>query len=122
MNASMHRLAWLAALSIAIPTVAHADEEVPTRVKSASLLATGITFASLGAGIFLPAGIVALGTSRGSTNVGEHMENGALAIGLGSAFVLAGLPMVIIGGRRVPIEVVPSGPRGSTGATLSLSF
>ena len=136
----MRALAFALGLLVLAPTLAHAEEEAPTRMKNKSLFVTGMVVGSSGLAAMTTGGVLMLvdaiipkpvyavqcvvnavcSNARGGPS--DVMVAGAIALGIGATATLVSLPMLVIGARRVPIEIEPSGPYGSTGMTLRMTF
>ena len=132
----------LAAVVTAAPSLARAeDEDVPTKLNSKPLFVGGMVMAGVGGTAMIVGGMTLLfdammphpqpvfdtceGCGFGSfqpQGPSPVVIGGGIALGAGAALVAASIPMMVIGIRRVPIRMSPSGPEGSTGMTLRLTF
>jgi hypothetical protein len=135
----MRPIAFIAALALLAPAAAHADEEQPTRARSVPLAVGGIVVAGAGAtsatigGIFFVLDAVIkrpvpqlacpsggpCPTFNNSGPSGTAIMGG-IFLGAGAAALAVSIPMMVVGASRV--QVSPSGPSGSTGATLRMTF
>jgi len=97
---------------------------------SVALMVTGIVLTSIG-GVGLIVGSSLLSSSRVGGCVGRHCsEHVGVGIGLslgGLAFVGAGVPMIVVGAKRVPVRrhrgsLVPSVAVSGHGGALTWSF
>lgn len=124
----------LALLSAA--SVAHADDDDrdavrDTHMRSAPLVGGGIALTTIG-GLAIPVGAFILmfphdqpecfGPVGCSVDYTARDLTGAGILAGGIAAVAAGIPMIVWGGRRVPLSISPTGPLGSSGVTLAVKF
>jgi hypothetical protein len=124
-------LTWVVAFGlVGLPVTAWADDQ-PKVMQSPPLLISGIVLATVGS-VALPFGVAVLGTRQpammmdclgcpGPDNTTRDMIGGTMVVaGLGA--LVASVPMIIFGARRIPLDVAPGGPLGSTGLTLRVRF
>ncbi len=124
----------LALLSAA--SVAHADDDDrdvvrDTHMRSAPLVGGGIALTTIG-GLAIPVGALILmfphaqpdcfGPGSCSIDYTGRDWTGAGILAGGIAAVAAGIPMIVWGGRHVPVSISPTGPLGSSGVTLAVKF
>lgn len=134
----------LATVVVSAPSLARAEDEeadVPTKLNDKPLFIGGMVMAGVGGTAMIVGGMTLLFDAmmphpqplidcadpcgpfefqpRGPS---AAVVGGGIALGVGGALVAASIPMMVIGIRRVPIRMSPSGPEGSTGMTLRLTF
>jgi hypothetical protein len=136
----MRAIALALGLVVLAPTVARADEPAPTKMKNKPLFIGGIVTGSVGVAGMSVGGVIMLldamipkpvpqlfcaagsACPRVSTGPSPAMVMGATILGVGGALTLISIPMLAIGAKRVPLDMQPSGPNGSAGMTLRLTF
>jgi hypothetical protein len=118
-------LALLASTSFARADDAPGEEK---RMASAPMLATGISLMATGT-LVLPVGLVMLAIGEPQPMcagcsidyTGRHLAELGFLAG-GASVILAGIPLVVLGARRVPVTVGLGGPDRSLGFTLAGRF
>jgi hypothetical protein len=136
----MRTLPSLLALALVFATsAARADDEGEdhyvtrdTHMRNAPLVGGGVALTVVG-GLAIPVGALILmfphdqpecvsGQFACSIDYTARDWTGAGILAGGIAMVAAGIPMIIWGGHHVPVSITPSGPLGSSGATLAIKF
>jgi hypothetical protein len=115
---------------LAWTSLARADDVVPPERHMASvpLLVSGITLTVAGTVMF-PFGVLLLAAGEPQPQcmgcsiyyTGRRVFEGVLIAG-GASAVLAGIPMIVLGSRRVPVAVGLVGPERSLGLTVAGRF
>ncbi len=102
-------------------------------MRSAPIVGGGIALTTIG-GLAIPVGALILmfphdqpdcfgpGAISCSIDYTARDWTGAGILMGGIAAVAAGIPMIVWGGRHVPLSISPTGPLGSSGVTLAVKF
>jgi len=136
----MRTLPSLVALGLVFAAAtARAQDEEPehyvvrdTHMRSPGLVGGGIAMAVVG-GLAIPVGTLILifphdqpdcvgGQFACTIDYTARDWTGVGILAGGVAMVAASIPMIVWGGKHVPLSISPSGPLGSSGLTLAVKF